>query len=70
LIGVAIAGRGPLPTWTGWAGVVIGAGLIAGSTEFLGSNEEHGWRLAGAAIPWLYVAWSLWLVIMGVAMLA
>ena len=41
LIGVAIVGR-ELPTWTGWAGIVIGAGLIAGSAEFLGPNEEHG----------------------------
>jgi hypothetical protein len=68
LIGVAILGRELLPTWTGWAGIVIGVGLIAGSAEFLGPNEEHGWRLAGAAIPWLYIAWSLWLLAMGVAL--
>lgn len=68
LIGVAIMGRELLPTWAGWAGIVIGAGLIAGSAEFLGPNEEHGWRLADAAIPWLYIAWSLWLLAIGIAL--
>ena len=46
-----------MPSWLGWVGVVVGAGLILGSAEFLGPNEEHGWRLAGAAIPILYVVW-------------
>jgi uncharacterized protein DUF4386 len=70
LIGVGIIGRELLPTWTGWAGIVIGAGLIVGSAEFLGPNEERGWPLAGAAIPILYIAWSLWLVAMGIALIA
>ena len=50
--------------------VVVGAGLIIGSAEFLGPNEEHGWRLAGAAIPILYVVWSIWLLAMGIALVA
>jgi uncharacterized protein DUF4386 len=70
LIGIGIIGRELLPTWTGWAGIVIGAGLIVGSAEFLGPNEERGWPLAGAAIPILYIAWSLWLVAMGIALIA
>ncbi|MEX0755028.1 MAG: DUF4386 domain-containing protein [Actinomycetota bacterium] len=69
LTGVAIVGRELLPTWTGWAGIVIGAGLIVGSAEFLGPNEEHGWPLAGAAVPILYIAWSLWLLAMGIALI-
>ena len=68
LIGVAIIGGELLPSWMGWAGTVVGAGLIIGSAEFLGPNEEHGWSLAGAAIPILYVAWSLWLLAMGIAL--
>ena len=51
-------------------GVVVGVGLILGSAEFLGPNEEHGWRLAGAAIPILYVVWSIWLLAMGIALVA
>lgn len=69
LSGAAIAGRTVLPTWMGWVGVVIGIGLIIGSAEFLGPNEERGWGLAGAAIPFLYIAWSLWLLAMGVALI-
>ena len=71
LVGIAVIGDGTaLPAWLGWPGIVIGAGLVVGSAEFLGPNEERGWRLAGAAIPVLYVAWSVWLLAMGVALIA
>jgi hypothetical protein len=70
LIGVAIVGTDLIPAWMGWVGIVIGAGVILGSVEFLGPNEERGWKLAGSAIPILYVAWSLWLLAMGVALIA
>ena len=43
-------------------------GLVAGSAEFLGPYEETGWVLA--AIPILYIAWSIWLLAMGVALIA
>jgi hypothetical protein len=69
LIGVGVIQGTALPTWLGWPGVVIGAGLAVGSAEFLGPNEEHGLALAGAAIPILYIAWSLWLLAMGVALI-
>jgi hypothetical protein len=71
LVGIAIVGDGTaLPVWLGWPGVVIGAGLVIGSAEFLGPNEERGWGLAGTAIPFLYIAWSVWLLAMGIALLA
>jgi uncharacterized protein DUF4386 len=69
LIGVAIVGRVLLPAWMGWVGIVVGVGLVLGSAEFLGRNEEDGWALAGAAIPVLYIAWSLWLLAMGIALI-
>ena len=69
LTGAAIVGTDLIPTWMGWLGIVVGAGLIVGSAEFLGSNEEDGWSLAGAAIPILYVGWSLWLLATGVALI-
>jgi hypothetical protein len=69
LTGAAIVGGEPLPTWMGWAGIFVGAGLIVGSAEFLGPNEEHGWSLAAAAIPILYIAWSLWLLALGIALI-
>ena len=70
LIGVGVIQGTALPTWLGWPGVLIGAGLVAGSAEFLGPNEERGWDLGGAAIPNLYIAWSVWLLAMGIALIA
>ncbi len=70
LIGIGVIQGTALPTWMGWPGVVIGAGLVAGSAEFLGPNVERGWSLAGAAIPILYIAWSVWLLAMGIALIA
>jgi hypothetical protein len=70
LIGVGVIQGTALPTWLGWPGIVIGAGLAVGSAEFLGPNEERGWGLAGAAIPILYIAWSVWLLAMGIALIA
>jgi hypothetical protein len=69
LTGVAIVGTELIPAWMGGIGVAVGAGLIVGSAEFLGRDEEDGWTLAGAAIPILYIAWSLWLVAMGIALI-
>ena len=69
LISVGVIQGTALPTWLGWPGIVIGAGLAVGSAEFLGSNEERGWSLAGAAIPVLYIAWSLWLLALGIALI-
>ncbi len=69
LIGIAVIQGSALPTWLGWPGIVIGAGLAVSSAEFLGPNEERGWAFAGAAVPFLYIAWSLWLLAMGVALI-
>lgn len=70
LIGIGVIQGTTVASWLGWPGIVIGAGLAVGSAEFLGPNEERGWGLAGAAIPVLYIAWSLWLLAMGIALLA
>jgi hypothetical protein len=43
--------------------------LIVGSAEFAGPNERDGWRLAGIVVPIAYVAWSLWLIGLGVFLL-
>jgi hypothetical protein len=69
LIGVGVLQGTALPTWLGWPGIVVGIGLAVGSAEFLGPNEERGWALAGAAVPFLYIAWSLWLLAMGIALI-
>ena len=69
LTGLGLVTGTSLPTWLGWPGLVIGIGLAIGSAEYLGPNEERGWRPAGAAIPILFVAWSVWLLALGIALI-
>jgi hypothetical protein len=64
LVGVALA-----PGWLGFVGIVVGALLMLCSLEFVGRFEPAGWRLAGSLVPVVYVAWSLWLAGLGVALL-
>jgi Domain of unknown function (DUF4386) len=68
LVGIGIALGDTLATWLGWPGVVIGAGLAVSSAEFLGPFEQRGWPLAGMAVPVLYIAWSIWLLALGIAL--
>jgi hypothetical protein len=53
----------------GFVGIVVGALLMLCSLEFVGRFEPAGWRLAGSLVPVVYVAWSLWLAGVGVALL-
>jgi hypothetical protein len=57
-----------LPAWLGWLGVPIGFALLVGTLEFAGPNERDGWPLAGTIVPIAYIAWSLWLVALGIAL--
>jgi hypothetical protein len=57
------------PAWLGIAGIVIGAVLALCSLEFVGPFERTGWALAGAVVPFAYIAWSLWLAATGVILL-
>jgi len=47
-------------------GVLIGLALVVGSLEFVGPNEPRGWTVAGRLIPIAYVAWSIWLIALGI----
>ena len=69
LTGVAIVGTEVIPDLDGVGRGRPRCGTDGGSAEFLGRDEDDGWSLAGAAIPILYVAWSLWLLAMGVALI-
>jgi hypothetical protein len=69
LVGIAVLGGDIVGARVGWVALLIGAGLVVASTEFLGPNEERGWKLAGMAVPLLYVTWSLWLVTLGLALI-
>jgi hypothetical protein len=70
LAGVALTQTTAAPSWVGVPGIVIGPILMLCSLEFVGRHEPAGWKLAERLIPITYVAWSLWLIATGVALLA
>ncbi|WP_396020216.1 hypothetical protein [Arthrobacter sp. ISL-69] len=58
-----------VPAWLGVVGIVVGALLALCSLEFVGPFERNGWKAAAELTPVIYIAWSLWLVTTGGAML-
>jgi len=69
LAGVALTQTSAAPSWVGVLGVVIGPILMLCSLEFVGRHEPSGWKLAEKLTPITYIAWSLWLIVVGVALL-
>lgn len=69
LVGFSVVSTAVLPGWLGLIGIPIGIALLVGTLEFVGPNEEHGWPLAGTIVPIAYIAWSLWLMALGIALL-
>jgi hypothetical protein len=69
LAAVSVISTAVLPGWLGIIGLPIGIALLIGTLEFVGANEERGWPLAGTIVPIAYIAWSLWLIALGVALL-
>ena len=58
-----------LPGWLGLIAMPIGVALLIGTLEFVGPNEQDGWPLAGTIVPIAYIAWSIWLIALGVFLL-
>ena len=69
LVAASILSTVVLPGWLGLIGLPIGVAMLVGSVEFVGPNEQDGWPLAGTIVPIAYVAWSLWLIAMGIFLL-
>jgi hypothetical protein len=69
LIAASILTTTVLPAWLGIVGLPIGIALLIGTHEFVGPNERDGWKLAGTIVPIAYIAWSLWLIALGVFLL-
>jgi hypothetical protein len=69
LIAGSILSTTVLPAWLGVVGLPIGVALLVGTLEFVGPNERDGWPLAGMIVPIAYIAWSLWLIALGVFLL-
>jgi hypothetical protein len=69
LVAISIVSTTVVASWLGWIGLPIGAALLLGSLEFVGANEKAGWKLAGTVIPIAYVAWSIWLLALGIGLI-
>ena len=70
LVAACVVSTAALPGWLGLIGIPIALGLLVGTLEFGGPNEEHGWPLAGTVVPIAYIAWSIWLIALGIGLLA
>ena len=69
LVAGSILSTTVLPTWLGLVGLPIGVALLIGTLEFVGPNERDGWPVAGTIVPIAYIAWSVWLIALGVFLL-
>jgi len=69
VIAVAVLSTTAIWSWLGWVGFPIGAALLLGSLEFVGANEKAGWKFAGTIVPIAYVAWSVWLIALGMGLI-
>jgi len=58
-----------MPHWLGWVAIPIGLAMVVGSLEFAGRNERGGWPLAGRIVPIAYIAWSIWLIALGIELI-
>jgi hypothetical protein len=69
VVAASVISTGVLAGWLGLIGIPIGLALLVGTLEFVGPNEERGWPLAGTIVPIAYIAWSLWLIALGIGLL-
>jgi hypothetical protein len=69
LVGIAVIQSDLVHAAFGVIGLVLAPLFLVGSTEFVGSNERQGWKIAGMLVPIAYVGWSLWMLALGIALL-
>jgi hypothetical protein len=69
LAGIALMGSSAVAGWVGVLGIALGPLFFLCSLEFVGRDDDRGWNLAETLTPLAYVAWSFWLVVVGVALL-
>lgn len=70
LAGIALIESSASPDWLGVVGVAVGPLFVLCSLEFVGRTSDSGWKLAEALTPVTYIAWSVWLIAVGVALVA
>ena len=69
LVGLAAIQSDVLHSAFGFIGLVLAPLFVVCSFEFVGTFETRGWKLAGTLVPITYIAWSVWLMAAGAALL-
>jgi hypothetical protein len=69
LVSIAVIQSDVLNVLFGVVGLVLAPLFLLGSMEFVGASEKQGWKFAGALVPIAYIGWSLWLLLLGAAIL-
>jgi hypothetical protein len=69
LVSIAVIQSDALNVLFGVVGLVLAPLFLLGSMEFVGASEKQGWKFAGALVPVAYIGWSLWLLLLGAAIL-
>lgn len=69
LLSASILSTAAVPGWLGMLGLPIGIAVLVGTLEFAGANERDGWAAIGQIVPIAYLAWSAWLIVLGVVIL-
>jgi hypothetical protein len=69
LVAASVLSTAVVPGWLGLLGIAVGVAVLVGTLEFVGPNEARGWPLVGNIVPIAYIAWSVWLVALGIALL-
>ena len=70
LAGVALIQSNVLHPLFGIVGLLLAPLFVLGSLEFVGPFEVRGWKLAGTLVPFAYIGWSVWLLALGIGLLA
>jgi hypothetical protein len=68
--GVALLDSTVIADWLGVIGVALGPLFLLCSLEFVGRADDSGWKLAERLTPITYIGWSIWLIAVGIALLA
>ena len=68
--GFALLDSSAVAGWLGVVGIVLGPVFLLCSLEFVGRDTDRGLKLAETLTPPAYIAWSVWLIAVGIALIA
>ena len=68
VFGLALLASGTVPAILGSIAIPVGLAVALGTFEFAGRNEPEGSERIGTIVPIAYIAWSIWLLAVGVCL--